>query len=130
MMTPTAEQEALVKEQRLGVLATQKKDGSPQLTPIFYAYQDGRIVVSITRTRAKYHKIRRSSQVSICIMKPEGRPYVTVYGQAQIEEEDIVDGTAAVFKRFNDQALPDNFEAGLREQERVLVLITPEKFVP
>ncbi|MCI0776610.1 MAG: PPOX class F420-dependent oxidoreductase [Chloroflexi bacterium] len=129
-MIPTPEQEALVKEEKLGVLATQKKDGSSQLSPVYYVYQEGRIVVSITKTRAKYHNIRRNSKVSICIMKPEGRPYVTVYGRAEIEEQDIVDGTAAVFKRFNDRALPENFEAGLREQQRVLVLITPEKFVP
>ena len=129
-MIPTPEQEALVKEEKLGVLATQKKDGTSQLSPVYYVYQEGRIVVSITKTRAKYHNIRRNSQVSICIMKPEGRPYVTVYGRAEIEEQDIVDGTAAVFKRFNDRALPENFEAGLREQQRVLVLITPEKFVP
>lgn len=100
------------------------------MSPIFYAYQEGRIVISITKTRAKYHNIKRNPQVSICIMKPEGRPYVTVYGQAEIEEEDIVDGTAAVFKRFNDKGLPDNFEAGLREQQRVLVILTPERFVP
>ncbi len=129
-MTPTPEQEALVKEQKLGVLATQKKDGSSQLSPVYYVYQEGRIVISITKTRAKYHNIKRNPQVSICIMNPEGRPYVTVYGRAEIEEEDIVNGTAAVFKRFNDRALPDNFEAGLREQQRVLVFLTPEKFVP
>jgi PPOX class probable F420-dependent enzyme len=129
-MKPTAEQEAFVKEQKLGVLATQKKDGTSQLSPIYYAYQDGRIVISITKTRAKYHNIRRNPQVSICIVSPEGRPYVTVYGRAEIEDGDIVDGTAAIFKRFNDRALPDNFEAGLREQQRVLVFISPERFVP
>ena len=129
-MKPTAEQEAFVKEQKLGVLATQKKDGTSQLSPIYYAYQDGRIVISITKTRAKYHNIRRNPQVSICIVSPEGRPYVTVYGRAEIEDDDIVEGTAAIFKRFNDRALPDNFEAGLREQQRVLVFISPERFVP
>lgn len=129
-MTPTPEQDALVKEQKLGVLATQKKDGSSQLSPVYYVYQEGRIVISITKTRAKYHNIKRNSQVSICIVKPEGHPYVTVYGRAEIEENDIVDGTAAIFKRFNDQELPGNFEAVLREQQRVLVFLTPESFVP
>ena len=40
-MPPTSEQEALIQEQSLGILATVKKDGSPQLTPIYYAYEDG-----------------------------------------------------------------------------------------
>ena len=129
-MPPTSEQEILIKEQSLGILATVKKDGSPQLTPIYYAYEDGQILISITKTRAKYHNIKRNPQVTMCIVKPEGRPYVTVSGRAEIEERDIVDGTAKVFERFSDRPLPDNFEAGLREQQRVLVKITPEQFIP
>lgn len=128
-MAPTSEQEALIQEQPLGILATVKKDGSPQLTPVYYAYEDGQILISITKTRVKYHNIRRNSLVSMCIVKAEGRPYVTVYGRAEIEEQDIVDGTAKVFKRFSDRPLPDNFEDGLREQQRVLVKLIPEHFV-
>ncbi len=129
-MPPTSEQEALIQEQSLGILATVKKDGSPQLTPIYYAYEDGQILISITKTRAKYHNIKRNPQVTMCIVKPEGRPYVTVSGRAEIEEQDIVDGTAHVFKRFSNRPLPDNFEDSLREQQRVLVKITPERFIP
>jgi len=129
-MPASADQEALIKEQQLGILATLKKDGSPQLTPVNYAYQDGRVLISITKSRAKYHNIRRSSQVSFCIMKPEGRPYVTIYGRAEIEEQDIVEGTAAIFKRMSDRELPDNFKDILREQGRVLVTLIPERFVP
>ncbi len=129
-MPPTPEQEALIQEQPLGILATVKKDGSPQLTPIYYAYEDGQILISITKTRAKYHNIKRNPQVTMCIVKPEGRPYVTVSGRAEIEEQDIVDGTANVFKRFSGRPLPDNFEDTLREQQRVLVKITPDRFIP
>ena len=129
-MPPTSEQEALIKEQALGILATVKKDGSPQLTPVYYAYEEGQILISITKTRAKYHNIKRNPQVTMCVVKPEGRPYVTVSGRAEIEEHDIVDGTAKVFKRFSDRPLPENFEENLREQQRVLVKITPDRFIP
>ncbi len=128
-MPATSEQEALINGQNLGILATLKKDGSPQLTPVNYAFQDGRVLISITKSRAKYHNIKRSSQVSFCIMKPEGRPYVTIYGRAAMEEQDIVEGTAAIFKRMSDRELPENFKDILREQGRVLVTITPEQFV-
>ena len=63
------------------------------------------------------------------IVKAEGRPYLTVYGTAEIEEQDIADGTAKIFKRFSNRPLPDNFEDGLREQERVLVKLIPDRFV-
>lgn len=129
-MDPTPEQMALFDEQPLGILATVRKDGSPHLTPINYACHNGQILISITRTRVKYHNIKRNPRVSLCIVKPEGRPYVTVYGHAKIEEQDIVEGTSMLFRRVSDRPLPDNFEESLREQQRVLVKITPERFVP
>ena len=76
-MAPTLEQEALIQEQPLGILATVKKDGSPQLTPIYYAFENGQILISITKTRVKYHNITRNPQISMCIVKPESRPEET-----------------------------------------------------
>lgn len=114
----------------MGILATLKKDGSPQLTPIYYAYAEGEFLISITRTRAKYHNIRRNSAVTLCVVKPEGRPYVSISGRAEIEEDDIVDGTRAIFERISTGEVPEDFEQGLRDQQRVLLKITPESFVP
>lgn len=111
-------------------MATLRRDGSPQLSPINYAYQDGRFFISVTRDRAKYHNVRRSPQVSLCILRPEGRPYVTVFGRAQIEETDIVSGTAAIAQRISDRSLPDNFAELLAQQGRVLIVFTPERYVP
>lgn len=129
-MPPTPDQEAIIKEEKLAIMSTVRRDGGAQLTPINYVYQDGRILVSTTRDRVKYHNVKRNPLVSLCIVRPEGRPYVTVYGQARIEEKDIVDGTAAIFKVLTGGELPDNFEEGLRQQKRILIIIEPERFAP
>lgn len=129
-MEPTPEQAQIIKEEKLGILATLRRDGSPQLSPVNYAYQDGRFLISVTRDRAKYHNVRRSPQVSLCILRPEWRPYVTVFGRAEIKETDIADGTVVIAKRMSDRALPDNFAELLAQQGRVLIVLTPERFVP
>ena len=130
-MAPTPEQEQIIRGEKLAILATLRRDGSPQLTPINYAYQDGRFLMSTTRDRAKYHNARRNPHVSLCILRSEGRPYVTVFGQAQIEEQDIVEGTAAIFRRITaDRPLPENFADVLAQQRRLLIIVTPERFVP
>ena len=129
-MPPTPEQDQLMREQNLAILATLRKDGTPQLTPINYAYRDGSIMISTTRERAKYPNLRRDPRVSLCIIHPSGRPYVTVYGRARIEEEDIVEGTAEIFRRISGRPLPEDFAQRLRDQKRVLVVVTPERFVP
>jgi PPOX class probable F420-dependent enzyme len=133
MASPTPEQEQLINEQTIGMLATLMRDGTPQLTPINYAYQDGRFLMSTTKERAKYHNIRRNATVSLAVAGDGWRPYVTVYGTAEIEEQDytrIAEGTAAVASRMSDRPLPDNFADALRQQKRVLIVLTPERFVP
>ena len=129
-MPPTTEQEEIIREERLAILATLRRDGSAQLSPINYVYQDDQILISTTRDRAKCHNVRRNPQVSLCILRQGGRPYVTVFGQAQIEETDIAERTAAVFRSISDRPLPDNFGEVLAEQRRVLIVVTPERFVP
>ena len=130
-MAPTLEQEQIIREEKLAILATLRRDGSPQLTPINYVYQDGRFLMSTTREGAKYHNARRNPHVSLCILRSEGRPYVSVFGQARIEEQDIVEGTGAIFKRIMDnRPLPENFAELLAQQRRVLIIVTPERFVP
>jgi len=129
-MTPTPEQEQIIAGEIIGLLATVRRDGAPQLTPVNYAYKDGLFLVSTTKDRAKYQNVRRNPKVSLCIVKEGWRPYVTVYGTGRVEEDDIAEATAEIARRMSDRVLPDNFAELLREQRRVLIIVTPERFVP
>lgn len=128
-MPPTPEQERILRDEKLGILATARRDGSAQLTPVNYVYRDDVILISITRDRAKYGNVRRDPRVSFCVLASDGRPYVTVYGRARIEERDIEAGTKEIFGRISERPPPDNFGELLREQRRVLIIVTPERFV-
>jgi nitroimidazol reductase NimA-like FMN-containing flavoprotein (pyridoxamine 5'-phosphate oxidase superfamily) len=57
---------ALLAESRLGVLATIKANGLPQLSPVtpFYDREAGRIYVSVTEGRAKTANVRRDPRPS------------------------------------------------------------------
>jgi PPOX class probable F420-dependent enzyme len=128
---PTPEQREIIGAETIGVLAVHRRSGAAQLTPVNYAYVDGKFLISITRDRAKYPNIKRNPNVSFLIVRPGWRPYVTVYGTAIIEEEGIATGTGEIARRMQpDRDLPDNFEEILRQQKRVLVILTPERFVP
>jgi PPOX class probable F420-dependent enzyme len=128
---PTPEQREIIDAETIGVLSAHRRSGAAQLTPVNYAYVDGNILISITRDRAKYPNIKRNPSVSFLIVRPGWRPYVTIYGAARVEEEDIVNGTAAIARRMRpDREIPDNFADILKQQKRVLVILTPERFVP
>ncbi len=73
---------AFLHEKNFLVLATTRRDGSPQVTPVWYLYEDGRFVVNVLNGRAKVANIRRDPRVAFAIqdLKDPYR-YVQVRGR-------------------------------------------------
>jgi PPOX class probable F420-dependent enzyme len=55
-------------------LATVLKDGSPQVTPVWFDYTGGKIRVNTARGRVKSRTMRMGALVALAIMDPEN-PY-------------------------------------------------------
>jgi PPOX class probable F420-dependent enzyme len=66
-------------------LATLMKDGRPQLTPIWYMYEDGKLIVNTSKDRVKYHNIKRDPRISLLI--DDGYPHISIFGKARIATE-------------------------------------------
>ncbi|PSL06826.1 PPOX class probable F420-dependent enzyme [Haloactinopolyspora alba] len=77
---------ALLAESRLGVLATIKSDGRPQLSPVtpFYDQEAGVILVSITEGRAKTANLRRDPRATLEVTSPDGWAWATAEGTATL----------------------------------------------
>src|SRR5688500_3278239 len=77
---------ALLAESRLGVLATIKSDGRPQLSPVtpFYDQQAGVIHVSMTEGRAKTANLRRDPRATLEVTSPDGWAWATAEGMATL----------------------------------------------
>jgi len=77
---------ALLAGSRLGVLATIKSDGRPQLSPVmpFYDQQADLIYVSMTEGRAKTANLRRDPRVSLEVTSPDGWAWATADGIATL----------------------------------------------
>lgn len=87
-MTPatTFDPHALLAQARLGVLATIKSDGRPQLSPVtpFYDRDAGVIQVSMTAGRAKTANLRRDQRASLEVTSPDGWAWATAEGTATL----------------------------------------------
>lgn len=130
-MATQEEIDRFLSEQRLGVLVTIRRDGTPQASPVAYLYEGGKIVISTVRRFAKIKNIGRDDRVTFCVVgQPPHARYVTVHGRARVIEDDIVEPTARLFRRVSDNPIPDDFERLLRQQGRVILIITPEQFLP
>ncbi|MDN5918691.1 MAG: PPOX class F420-dependent oxidoreductase [Pseudonocardia sp.] len=77
---------ALLAESRLGVLATLKSDGRPQLSPVtpFYDRDAGVIHVSMTEGRAKTANLRRDPRATLEVTSSDGWAWATAEGTAEL----------------------------------------------
>ena len=55
-------------------LATVMPDGSPQVTPVWFDYKDGRIRVNTAKGRVKARNMQEGAPVALAIMDPDN-PY-------------------------------------------------------
>jgi PPOX class probable F420-dependent enzyme len=77
---------ALLADARLGVLATIKSDGRPQLSPVtpFYDRAAGTLRVSMTEGRAKTANLRRDPRAALEVTSADGRSWATAEGTATL----------------------------------------------
>ncbi|MEW1927390.1 MULTISPECIES: PPOX class F420-dependent oxidoreductase [unclassified Streptomyces] len=77
---------ALLAQSNLGVLATIKSDGRPQLSPVMPSYDrsDGVIRVSTTAKTAKIANLRRDARATLEVTSPDGRAWATAEGTATL----------------------------------------------
>ena len=122
--------EAFFLDHRWAVLATTRRDGSPQQSMVGYAVDaDRRLIVSVKADTAKWHSALRQPRVSVAI--PDGRANLVIYGDAEAIDRDPERAvlTAEVFGRLSDSAPPepDSILPILDEQRRTVLRITPKR---
>lgn len=119
--------EAFLKGAHFAKLATLNKDGSPQLTPIWYMYVDGRLIVNTTTDRVKFRNIMRDNRVSLLI--DDGYPHVAVAGRARVasERDPMKDIETLAIRYTGEKAGKKAAREVYWKQKRVSLEILPEK---
>lgn len=77
---------SLLAEARIGVLATIKANGLPQLSPVtpFYDRDADLIYVSITEGRAKTANLRRDARAALEVTRDDGWAWATAEGSVTL----------------------------------------------
>lgn len=105
----------------------------PHATPVWFDYRDGRFRLSITRTRVKYRLLARQGQVTLVVDESPGFRTVIVEGPTRVTDEaaELVALRRALWRKYRggdaDGVSDDQLLAGLRAEERVVVLLEPER---
>jgi PPOX class probable F420-dependent enzyme len=76
---------AFLEQPNFCVLATLNRDGSPQLTVMWYELVDDIVVLNMTRGLVKDRNLRRDPRAAVCI--EDGARFVTLSGPTELVED-------------------------------------------
>jgi PPOX class probable F420-dependent enzyme len=109
-------------EAQFATLATLARDGSPQLTEIWFLYEDGELKLSLNSSRRKTKNLRERPACSLFILDlANPYRYVDVRGRARFEPDDDYAFAARVGAKY-DSDLREHDAPG---ETRVVVTIEP-----
>ncbi|HEY2443411.1 MAG TPA: PPOX class F420-dependent oxidoreductase [Streptosporangiaceae bacterium] len=125
---------AFIATHHRAVLATQRGDGLPQLSPVLCAVDDaGRVIISTRETAVKTRNLRRSPRASLCVFS-DGffGEWIQVEGPAEVVSlPDAMDGLVDYYRRtageHSDWA---EYRAAMERDRRVIIRMTIDRAGP
>ncbi|SPM41291.1 Nitroimidazol reductase NimA or a related FMN-containing flavoprotein, pyridoxamine 5'-phosphate oxidase superfamily [Mycobacterium numidiamassiliense] len=123
---------ALISGNSLGVLATIKSDGRPQLSNVSYHFDPREVVVrvSITEPRAKTRNLRRDPRASIFVDADDGWSYAVAEGIAELTPpaaapgDDTVEALIALYRNIAGEHPDwDEYRQAMVTDRRVLLTL-------
>ena len=128
------EARAVVREQHRAVLATMRRDGTPQMSPVLVAVDDdGRILISTRETAVKVRNVRRDGRIWLCVL-PDGffGRWVQVEGHVEVLSlPEAMDGLVDYYRRVAGEHDDwDDYRRAMQRERRVLLRVQLERAGP
>jgi PPOX class probable F420-dependent enzyme len=123
---------ALLSGNSLGVLATIKSDGRPQLSNVSYWFDKPNLAIqaSITESRAKTRNLRRGPRASIHVSSDDGWAYAVAEGDAILTQpaaapdDDTVEALIALYRNIAGEHPDwDDYRRAMVEDRRVVLTL-------
>lgn len=122
-----------LRDRRNGVLITQKSDGRPQSSNIaFHVGDDGRILISVTDSRAKTKNLRRNPVASLHVNRDDFWAYAVIEADVELTPvaadpdddtvRELVDYYRAVAGEHDNWA---EYRAAMVDEGRLLLKLSP-----
>ena len=125
---------AFLAPPRHAVIATNRADGPPQLTPVWYLYEDGRMYISAGVNTVKVRNLRRDPQVTVCVDggHPDAR-YVILQGTVTIVEpgeEQQEEMRWRIIRHYHEEeAEARRYYESMRDSLSVLLVLQPDRMI-
>ncbi|MFQ5933268.1 MAG: TIGR03618 family F420-dependent PPOX class oxidoreductase [Dehalococcoidia bacterium] len=115
---------------QVGVVATLRRDGSPQATPVWYRYDGTSINIWTERNRAWVRNVERDNRVAFTVQDQEP-PFgaVVVRGRSEVvgrRDPAGLEEAKKILRRYIEEEEVDSYVEEFWPQLHAFVTITPE----
>jgi PPOX class probable F420-dependent enzyme len=122
------EARAYLRSNHRAVLATMRRDGTPQMSPVTVSVDaDGNVVVSSRETAVKTRNLRRDPRAWVCAFPDTfyGGPFVQVEGAVTIVDlPDAMDGLVDYYRSISGEHPDwDDYREAMVTDRRVLLTL-------
>lgn len=119
-------------QRTVGTLITIRRDGRPQSSDVAYWINNGKIVVSLTETRAKTRNIAADPRVVLHVTEPTKMSYVSFDGVASLSatttqpDDAASDALVEYFEGVSGKPHPDwaEYRQAMIDEQRLTATIT------
>jgi uncharacterized protein len=121
---------AVIADHSVGVLATVKRDGRPQLSNVSYYFDAPNVAVqvSVTEPRAKTRNLRRDPRASLLVSSDDGWSYAVAEGAAELtppalaRDDDTVEALITLYRNIAGEHPDwDDYRQAMVTDRRVLL---------
>jgi PPOX class probable F420-dependent enzyme len=114
----------LTSKKAFAHIATLQPDGSPQVTPVWFDYTNGKVRVNTAKGRVKARNMSEGSKVALSILDPDNAyRYIQIRGTVTKETTDgAIAHIDSLAKKYLDK---DVYPWHNPKEERVIYEITP-----
>jgi PPOX class probable F420-dependent enzyme len=123
-----------IRENHRAVLATRRRDGTVQLSPVLVNLDgEGRAIISSRETAIKVKNLRRDSYAQLCVMNDRFYgEWIAADGEAKVLSlPEAMDPLIDYYKRFPDENPDwDDYRERMHREKRVLIRIELQRAGP
>lgn len=107
------------------VLGTVSPSGRPQVTPVWFLYEDGHLLVNTAQGRAKLRNVERNPRVTLTVLdRDDPYTYVQISGRVvRLDREHGAHDIDRLSMRYRGR--PFTFSPTNRPENRVSLIIEP-----
>ena len=127
--------EEFVQASRHAIVGTNRRDGPPQLSPVWYLYEKGRFYIGVLAATAKYRNLQRDPRISLCVDggHPDARA-VMIHGSAELVEAESPWREEMIWRisrRYHDsdEETRRYLEMSRDWGQTALIVMTPENII-